>query len=287
MSDPGPPTCPSKVRKDLLRLPTTSSKHKQGAGGIKFMSDEIQDKSTIICCCNHSRYSYQISAVTSIPPTLNYPDILRMDVLSDVPNFSENIAEVPIQINVDTQKSAGKLLKRRGKAIAWRYVRTYENMAAALEEYSKTKLAENDKIRGRKSFGKSNAYYFNCQKMTCGCKKKWRLLTSMQCDEVTEEETYDEHSSHELFARNGGFGMNFDQVQLINEAVSRCPMRPLQILHYFEEKAIEASRTDPPSTVIPAPKIAQITSFRSFQKRKRLLDEQQAADDSNAYEEGS
>ena len=134
-----------------------------------------------------------------------------------------------------------KPVRRRGNAIAWKYVKTFENMDTALDHYSKEKLMENGLIRGRKSYGKSTVLYYNCQKMSCGCKKKWRILTSQTSDAVTEEETYDEHTSHELFARNGGFGMTFDQVRLIHEALARCPMKPIQILRYFDERATEAA----------------------------------------------
>ena len=123
--------------------------------------------------------------------------------------------------------------RRRGKALAWKYVKTFENMEVAMEQYSKQKLLANEMIRGRKSIGKANAYYFNCQKMSCGCKKKWRLLASPTSPDVVEEETYEDHSKHELFARNGGFGMTFDQVQITNEALSRYPMKPLQIYNHF------------------------------------------------------
>ena len=130
--------------------------------------------------------------------------------------------------------------RRRGKALAWKYVKTFANMELAMEQYSKQKLLANEMIRGRKSIGKANAYYFNCQKMSCGCKKKWRLLASPTSPDVVEEETYEDHSKHEFFARNGGFGMTFDQVQITNEALSRYPMKPLQIYNRFGVLAADA-----------------------------------------------
>ena len=134
----------------------------------------------------------------------------------------------PLELIQEVPKS-----RRRGKALAWKYVKTFENIEVAMEQYSKQKLLANEMIRGRKSIGKANAFYFNCQKMSCGCKKKWRLLASPTSPDVVEEETYEDHSKHELFARNGGFGMTFDQVQITNEALSRYPMKPLQIYNHF------------------------------------------------------
>lgn len=168
---------------------------------------------------------------------------LGMKVDEDVPNIKQQVEVDNGHDNVFEQQQDEKQMRRRGKAIAWRFVRKFESIDAALEEYTKSKLIDNEQIRGRKSFGKSNAFYYNCQKMSCGCKKKWRLLTIEDSVEAVEEETYEDHSCHELFARNGGFGMTFDQVQLINEALTRCPMKPLQILKYFEQRGIEALKT--------------------------------------------
>ena len=203
-------------------------------------------------------------------------------LISDLPIVEDEAAQI-----VKSQ------VRRRGKALEWKYVKTFENMEAAAEQYTKQKLVEKEMIRGRKSIGKANAYYFNCQKMSCGCKKKWRLLISPASPTVVEEETNDDHCKHEMFARNGGFGMTFVQVQIINEALSRYPMKPLQIFNHFGVLAAEAlavgtqyarnlpckltpsnfiryANTDPMAIVIGAPKIAQIVSFMSFQKKKRI-----------------
>ena len=152
---------------------------------------------------------------------------------SEINIFCEDVR--PLEVIEEAPRS-----RRRGKALAWKYVKTYENMEDAMEQYTKQKLLANEMIRGRKSIGKANAFYFNCQKMSCGCKKKWRLLASPTSPDVVEEETYEDHSKHEFFARNGGFGMTFDQVQITNEALSRYPMKPLQIYNHFGVLAAEA-----------------------------------------------
>lgn len=152
---------------------------------------------------------------------------------SEINDFCEDIT--PLEVIEEAPRS-----RRRGKALAWKYVKTYDNMEEAMEQYTKQKLLANEMIRGRKSIGKANAFYFNCQKMSCGCKKKWRLLASPTSPDVVEEETYEDHSKHEFFARNGGFGMTFDQVQITNEALSRYPMKPLQIYNHFGVLAAEA-----------------------------------------------
>lgn len=187
-----------------------------------------------------------------VPDIILYDDInaIAVNQESQGANVDLEVPNIKEQGDTDNDGNDGfqppkveKYLKRRGKAIEWKFVRKYDSIEAALEKYTKSQLTDNEQIRGRKSFGKSNAYYYNCQKMSCGCKKKWRLITLAGSVEAFEEETYEDHSCHELFARNGGFGMAFDQVQLINEAIARCPMKPLQILKYFEQKEIEASKT--------------------------------------------
>jgi hypothetical protein len=160
-----------------------------------------------------------------------------MEEIDDAAEIKFNLNEVNVIAPIANVKSQ---VRRRGKALAWKFVRTYENLESAMEQYSKSNLVDNEMIRGRKSIGKANAYYFNCQKMSCGCKKKWRLLASPTSPGIVEEETYDDHSKHELFARNGGFGMTFDQVQITNEALSRYPMKPLQIYNHFGVLAAEA-----------------------------------------------
>lgn len=160
-----------------------------------------------------------------------------MEEIDDATELKFNLNEVNVTAPSANVKS---LVRRRGKALAWKFVRTYENLESAMEQYSKSNLVDNEMIRGRKSIGKANAYYFNCQKMSCGCKKKWRLLASPTSPGIVEEETYEDHSKHELFARNGGFGMTFDQVQITNEALSRYPMKPLQIYNHFGVLAAEA-----------------------------------------------
>ena len=167
------------------------------------------------------------------------PEIAEIEILIDAQNRSEinNLCDdiKPLEPIEEVFRS-----RRRGKALAWKYVKTFENMEIAMEQYSKQKLLANEMIRGRKSIGKANAFYFNCQKMSCGCKKKWRLLASPTSPDVVEEETYEDHSKHEFFARNGGFGMTFDQVQITNEALSRYPMKPLQIYNHFGVLAVDA-----------------------------------------------
>lgn len=166
---------------------------------------------------------------------------IENDLIPDLPTAEPLPVEDALTIVEDEPAQIVKSqVRRRGKALEWKYVKTYENMDSASEQYTKQKLVEKEMIRGRKSIGKANAYYFNCQKMSCGCKKKWRLLVSPASPTVVEEETNDDHCKHEMFARNGGFGMTFVQVQIINEALSRYPMKPLQIFNHFGVLAAEA-----------------------------------------------
>lgn len=131
--------------------------------------------------------------------------------------------------------------RRRGKAIAWKFVRKFPTIEEAKEEFTRSNLTENEQFLGRKYTGKTSAIYINCQKVVCGCNKKWRLVSSHTTSEVVLEETSEDHSKHELFLRGGGNGLSTQQALITQEALAQnSRMKPLQILNYFRDKALKA-----------------------------------------------
>lgn len=141
--------------------------------------------------------------------------------------------EIPL---VATQK------RRRGKAIDWKFVKKFPTLDEARAEFSRNNLVGNEQFLGRKYTGKTSAIYINCQKVICGCNKKWRLVSSQSCTDVVLEETLEDHSKHELFQRGGGNGLNSSQMKLTQEALlQNSRMKPLQILHYFRDRAARDS----------------------------------------------
>lgn len=130
--------------------------------------------------------------------------------------------------------------RRRGKAIAWKFVKKFPTIEEAKEEFTRNNLTENEQFLGRKYTGKTSAIYINCQKVVCGCNKKWRLVSSHTTSEVVLEETSEDHSKHELFLRGGGNGLSTQQALITQEALAQnSRMKPLQILNYFRDKALK------------------------------------------------
>jgi hypothetical protein len=127
--------------------------------------------------------------------------------------------------------------RRRGKAIDWKFVKKIPSIAEAKADFSRNNLLGNEQFLGRKYTGKTSAIYINCQKVVCGCNKKWRLVSSQSTEEVVLEETSEDHSNHELFLRGGGNGLSPQQVEVTQEALAQnSRMKPLQIIHYFKDK---------------------------------------------------
>lgn len=134
--------------------------------------------------------------------------------------------------------SAAIQKRRRGKAIDWKFVKKFASIDEAKEEFTRGHLKSNAQFLGRKYTGKTSAIYINCQKVTCGCCKKWRLVSSTSTVEVVLEETSEDHSHHDLFLRGGGNGLSSEQIAITQEALTQnSRMKPLQILHHFRDKA--------------------------------------------------
>lgn len=59
----------------------------------------------------------------------------------------------------------------------------------------------------------------------------------MDSHEVAEEESAGDHSHHDELERNGGRGLSFDQVKIVDEIHALKIKRPSRILELFVEKA--------------------------------------------------
>lgn len=128
--------------------------------------------------------------------------------------------------------------KRRGKAIKWKYVKKYATIAEAKENFTRGNLTQKEQFLGRKYNGKTSAIYINCQKVICGCRKKWRLVSCVTASHVVLEETSEDHSHHDLFVRSGGHGLSQEQITLTQEALLlNSRMKPLQIVNFFCDRA--------------------------------------------------
>ena len=142
-----------------------------------------------------------------------------------------------VEENLDPSAAANPR-KRRGKAIEWKYVRKYSTITEAKENFTRGNLIYREQFLGRKYNGKTSAIYINCQKVVCGCMKKWRLVSCQSDTNVILEETCEEHSNHDLFVRSGGHGLTEQQIQLTQKALSlNYRMKPLQIVNYFRDFA--------------------------------------------------
>lgn len=157
----------------------------------------------------------------------------------------EELSEIQTPLNTDDEiPLVAAQKRRRGKAIDWRFVKKFPTLDEARAEFSRGNLIGNEQFLGRKYTGKTSAIYINCQKITCGCNKKWRLVSSQSHPEVTLEETVEDHSNHEFFLRGGGNGLNSSQIKVTQEALlMNSRMRPLQIIHYFRDRAVRNSAT--------------------------------------------
>ena len=142
-------------------------------------------------------------------------------------NGQEPIAPIPVE------KKRG-----RGKGLSWINIATHPSL---LDAFSYIDNSINSpvvsRLKGRSTRGKTNAYYYMCPKVSCGCTKQWRLSTLLYSAEVVEEETRGDHYCHDLYKRNGGRGLNDAQVTIHNEAVAIGISKPTSIIEVFQYRA--------------------------------------------------
>jgi hypothetical protein len=125
--------------------------------------------------------------------------------------------------------------KTRGRGIIWNLITVHPTLVATLE--SRTVEGSTPRLKGRNNRGKTSSYYSCCTMKSCGCTKQWRFCTALDTDEVTEEESAGEHSHHDDLQRNGGRGLSFNQVKIVDEMHAMKITKPLLIIDNFIKKA--------------------------------------------------
>ena len=150
---------------------------------------------------------------------------------NQVENEVENEIVLPPQPVVDIVK------RGRGKAISWVLTAEFPTIVDALDHIDRLNKPVVTRVKGRIHRGKTSAFYYACTKVSCGCTKKYRLITSMYTAEVREEESRGDHILHEKFQRNGGRGLSYDQVDIIREASNMGIKKPGSVLEVFQMKA--------------------------------------------------
>ena len=185
--------------------------------------------------------------------------------------------------------------KRRGEGRSWTLLGTHRTVAEgviAMEAHNDPVVT---RLKGRRNRGVSVAYYWNCAKKSCGCQKEWRISTSMFSPLVCEEESVGEHSCHELFERNGGRGLSYLQVEILNGAVALGILKSKELIEHFKLKAAELlatgitnshehvcgyylfllkrslteRNTDPSAGPLKIPSSQQITNYLAAEKRRQ------------------
>lgn len=131
--------------------------------------------------------------------------------------------------------------KFRGPNRIWEVLEVHPNLAAAKVSMLKHNAPVVRRLVGRVNRGKTIAFYFHCVKRSCGCTKEWRLNTLLTSCAVTEEESTGDHINHDKEERNGGRGLSFDQVRIVDEAFAVGISKPFQFIKDFERKAKQVS----------------------------------------------
>lgn len=127
--------------------------------------------------------------------------------------------------------------KTRGCGLIWELVAVHPTLVAAFD--SLVSEGKNPRLKGRTNRGKTCSYYYSCTMKSCGCTKQWRFCTALDSFEVTEEESAGEHSHHNDMQRNGGRGLSFEQVKIVDEVHALRIKKPLLIIEIFNKKAKE------------------------------------------------
>lgn len=120
---------------------------------------------------------------------------------------------------------------KRGKGKEWYPIRTYYSIVDA-----KNSIDIENRIKGRVNRGSTIAFYYHCKFKSCGCQMKWRLVTSQYSYEVVEEQS-GEHSCHEMIRRNGGRGLSFEQVEMMDTVIQLRITKPAAVILFFENVA--------------------------------------------------
>ena len=127
--------------------------------------------------------------------------------------------------------------KFRGPGRIWEVIDQHPTFEAGKVSMQKHNDPVLRRLKGTLNRGKTLSQYYYCVKKSCGCTKQWRLVTSLDSHLVTEEESTGDHINHDKEQRNGGRGLSFDQVKIVDDAFAMGVKKPLQFIKVFERKA--------------------------------------------------
>ena len=127
--------------------------------------------------------------------------------------------------------------KTRGCGIIYQVIAVHQTLVAAFD--SLLTEGQDPRLKGRINRGTTSTYYYSCTMKSCGCTKQWRFCTAADSFEVTEEESVGDHSHHDDLQRNGGRGLSFEQVKIVDEVHALRVNKPLLIIDIFNKKAKE------------------------------------------------
>lgn len=139
----------------------------------------------------------------------------------------------PAEVEMPDGEIEPQVKRKRGVGFSWYPLQLHQNLQLARDSVDPVM-----RTKGRVHRGVTSAFYFHCSFRGCGCEKQWRMVTSLISLEVWEEETVGVHTNHDLLQRNGGRGLSFEQVAILEECASlKISMKPLLLLNIFRAKA--------------------------------------------------
>ena len=130
--------------------------------------------------------------------------------------------------------------KKRGLGRSFFNVAEHDSVQegfAAIEKYNNPIRT---RYRGRTNRGQSSTYYWYCTFRSCGCKKEYRISTNKYDSTILEQESVGEHEWHELLQRNGGRGMSYSQVAMMDYAGRKTPKEITEIFCAKNKSILDA-----------------------------------------------
>lgn len=128
--------------------------------------------------------------------------------------------------------------KKRGVGRSWSFIKNHDNLELGMKSMSEYNHPTVTRLKGRNNRARTASYYFYCAMKSCGCTKEWRIVTSYDSLIVREEESTGDHVFHDKLVRNGGRGMSFDQVKLVDQAFEMGIKKPKAVLDFIKKDAL-------------------------------------------------
>ena len=130
--------------------------------------------------------------------------------------------------------------KKRGLGRSYFTIAEHDSVKEGFAAMAKYNIPTKTRYKGRKNRGMSSTYYWYCKFRSCGCPKEFRLATNLYTSTVVEQESVGAHHCHDLLQRNGGRGMSFSQVAIINDAGRKTPKEIIEIFGAKNKSLLDA-----------------------------------------------